>query len=221
MKKVIIITTWIFVTSIINCYSQEYEYQDKTIIGVFDVNKKNKTEIFNSISKWIALNYNSAMDVVQLKNAESGVIVVKGINESTFKNARKEFYKDEYQNELGIIKFNHTMEINVKDNKFRIIYTLTDAYTPNGFNDINANAEVMLGFDMVEFTGLKQEKVDRFNSWVEEIWKIAWISKKKRKKFKTITRPFYEGVIKGVKLGIKSTMASIYKNVISKKKDDW
>lgn len=199
----------------------EYEYHNKKIIGVFDVKGKNKSEIFNSISKWIALNYNSAKDVVQLKNEESGTIIVKGINVSTFENARRNFYKNEHQEKSGEIQFNHTMEINVKENKFRVIYTLTDVYNPNSLNNIDVDTEIRLGFDMIDFTGLKQEKVDLYNNWVENLWKSAWIGKKKREKFKETTRPFYEGVIKGVKINIISTMTSIYKNVISIKKDDW
>lgn len=69
----------------LNCYAQEYEMKEKTIIGVFDIEGKSKTEIFGSINKWIALNYNSAQNVVQLKDKESGNIIVKGINEAVYK----------------------------------------------------------------------------------------------------------------------------------------
>lgn len=113
------------------------------------------------------------------------------------------------------------MEVNVKENKFRIVYSLTSAYNPNNSNNINVDTEIRLGFDMIDFTGLKQEKVDLYNNWVENLWKSAWISKKKREKFKSTTRPFYEGVIEGLKMNITSTMNSIYNNVNSIKKDGW
>lgn len=222
MRKIIrLITLLIFVLSISISYAQNYSFQEKTITGVFEAKGKNKTEIFNSISKWIALNYNSAQDVVQLKNSESGTIIVKGINVSTFKNARKQFYQDKYQEENSTAQFNHTMEINVKDEKFRVIYELTDVYNPSPQLGMSSNTEVLLIFDMLDFTELKQNKVDNFNNWVDELWKSSWISKRRRQKFMSTTRPFMKGLIEGVKLNIQSTMNSIYESVIKTKKDDW
>ncbi len=191
----------------VNCYAQEYEMKEKTISGIFDIEGKSKSEIFASINKWIALNYNSAQNVVQLNDKESGNIIVKGINEAVYKNV--------------MVEFNHTMEINVKDNKFRIIYTLTDIITPAPVAGYNLESEYIMVFDMIDFTGLKQEKIDNYNNYVEELWKKAMVGKKKRENFKEMTKPTFEEMNKGVIESIKSTMLSIEKTVKSTKKDDW
>ncbi|MFK5974405.1 MAG: DUF4468 domain-containing protein [Flavobacteriaceae bacterium] len=207
----------------LNCYAQEYTLEEKIITGVFDTEGKTKAEIFASINKWIALNYHSTQNVVQLKDKESGNIIVKGINEAVYKNVMKELYpKYIYMQEFSITaKFNHTVEINVKDNKFRIIYTLTDIITPEPLAGYNLESQSNMVFDMIDFTGLKQEKIDNYNNYIEELWKKVVIGKKKRAKIKEMTKPTFEEMNKGVIESIKSTMLSIEKTVKSTKKDDW
>jgi hypothetical protein len=209
------------VTSL-NCYAQEYEMNVKTIIGIFEVEGKSKTEIFASINKWIALNYNSAQNVVQLNDKESGIIIVKGINEVVYKNAMKEIYpRNKYMQEYSSVKFSHTVEINVKENKFRIIYTLTDIVTPEPVAGYNLEYQLKMVFDMIDFTGLKQDKIDNYNNYIEELWKKSMVGKKKREKFKATTKPTFEEMNKGVIENIKSTMFSIEKTVLTTKKADW
>lgn len=93
MKKIIFLIT-LFLCQIIT--SQEFELGEKSITGIFDVKGKSKSEIFSSINRWISLNYNSSKDIIQLNDKESGTIIVKGINISTFENARRKFYKNQY-----------------------------------------------------------------------------------------------------------------------------
>ncbi|HEY9169703.1 MAG TPA: DUF4468 domain-containing protein [Lutibacter sp.] len=223
MKKTNFIFGFILVLmTSLNSYAQEYEMKEKTIIGIFDIEGKSKTEIFGSINKWIALNYNSAQNVVQLNDKESGNIIVKGINEAVYKNVMKELYpNNKYMQEYNSVKFNHTLEINVKDNKYRIIYTLTDIITPESVAGYNLEYQYDMVFDMIDFTGLKQDKVDNYNNYIEELWKKALIGKKKRENFKEMTRPTFEEMNKGVIESIKLTMLSIEKTVKSTKKDDW
>ena len=150
MKKINLIFGFIFVLmTSLNCYAQEYSLEEKTIKGVFDTEGKSRTEIFASINKWIALNYNSAQNVVQLNDKESGNIIVKGINEAVYKNVMKELYpKNKFMQEFSTIKFNHTVEINIKDNKYRIIYTLTDIITPEPIAGYNLESQYNLVFDI-------------------------------------------------------------------------
>ena len=203
-------------------YAQKYTSEEKTITGIFDAEGKTKAEIFSSINKWIALNYNSAQNVVQLNDKESGNIIVKGINEAVYKNVMKELYpKNKYMQEYNTVKFNHTVEVNVKDNKYRIIYSLTDIITPAPVSGYNLEQQYSMVFDMIDFTGLKQDKVDNYNNYIEELWKKALVGKKKREKFKEMTRPTFEEMDKGVTESIKLTMLSIEKTVKSTKKDEW
>jgi len=223
MKKTNLIFVFIIVLmTSLNHHSQEYKLKDKTIAGVFETEGKTKSEKFSSINKWIALNYNSAQNVVQLNDKESGNIIVKGINEAVYKNVMKELYpKNKYIQEFNTVKFNHTLEINVKDNKFRIIYTLTDIITPEPIAGYNLESQYNMMFDMIDFTGLKQEKIDNYNNYIEKLWKKSMIRKKKRTKFKEMTKPTFEEMNKGVIESIKSTMFSVEKSVSSTKKDDW
>ena len=205
-----------------NCYAQEYSSEEKSIIGVFDTEGKTKAEIFASINKWIALNYNSAQNVVQLNDKEFGNIIVKGIKEAVYKNVMKELYpKNKFMNEFSTIKFNHTLEINIKDNKYRIIYILTDIITPEPIAGYNLETQYNMVFDMIDFTGLKQEKIDNYNNYIEELWKTAMIGKKKRDEFKLMTKSTFEEMNKGVIESIKSTMISIEKSVKSTKNNEW
>lgn len=134
----------------------------------------------------------------------------------------KELYpNDKYMQEFSTVKFNHTLEINVKDNKFRIIYTLTDIITPEPVAGYNLESQYNMVFDMIDFTGLKQEKIDNYNNYIEELLKKVMFGEKKREQFKEMTKLTFEEMNKGVIESIKSTMVSIEKTVKSTKKDDW
>ena len=89
--------------------------------GVIELNELNKDEIFTGALEWIALKYNSANDVIQLKDKEAGKIIVKGNFSSSL------FGKQ------GFLK--HTLRLEFKDNRFR--YTYTDfSYYSSGSGDM-------------------------------------------------------------------------------------
>lgn len=213
----------ILMLTLICCYqvsAQEYTLEQKTVIGVFSTPENDKGEIFSSINKWISLNYNSAQNVIQLNDKEAGNIIVKGINEAVYRNSMKEFYpKNKHITEYSKVKFNHTIEINIKNNKFRVIYTLTDfaeainAYYSNELNNIM--------FNLVDLTGLKQSAIDNYNNHIDALWKKAMVGKKKREKILGTTRPIFDEMNKGIVEGIKLTMLSINTSLANPKKDDW
>lgn len=211
----------IFIMSSHQSFSQEFTLDNKTITGVFDAKDQTKSEIFSSINKWISLNYNSAQSVVQLNDKEAGNIIVKGVNEVVYKNVMKELNPDnKYMQEFNTIKFNHTIEINTKDNKYRIIYTLTDIVSENTqmYNLDELNKRV---FEMINLTGLKQEAVDNYNIFIEVLWGKAKIKEEKRKKMMGMTKPVFEELIKDVRANIKLTMADINNSLNSSKNEDW
>ncbi|TPE43942.1 DUF4468 domain-containing protein [Pontibacter mangrovi] len=79
-----------------------------------------KDELFTKAKQWIALNYKSANDVIQLADQENGKIICRG-NFSTNLFMKK-----------GWIE--HTMILDFKDGKMR--YTFTDfVYTSPGSGD--------------------------------------------------------------------------------------
>jgi Domain of unknown function (DUF4468) with TBP-like fold len=216
MKKTLILLILLFAFNL--SYAQEFTIESKTIIGVFIAEGKTKSQIFSSINKWISLNYNSAQDVVQLNDKEAGNIIVKGINEAVYKNVIKKLYpKNKYILEYNTVKFNHTLEINIKDERYRVIYTLTNMINEyDGYDYFND-----LIFKMIDFDGIEQVNIDNYNAYIENLWKKSLIGKKKRANLQSMTPSVFEEMNKGVIASIKLTMLSIDKTVNSTKKDDW
>lgn len=78
-----------------------------------------KSTSFSRAMSWIAKNYNSANDVIQLQDRETGVVLVKAITPFiVFQNTRHA---------------NYTMEVRFKDNKSKITFDMTGLAASNGF----------------------------------------------------------------------------------------
>lgn len=88
------------------------KYQSEGVV-VFDSIKADM--IFTKAKEWIAINYKSANDVIQLADKESLIIIVKG----NFKTSM--FMKD------GWIA--HTLILDFKDNKLRYFYSNFSYYS--------------------------------------------------------------------------------------------
>ena len=80
------------------------------------VDSVKKDQLFSKAKEWIALNYKSANDVIQLVDKETSKIILKG-NFST-----SLFLK---QGWIG-----HTLVLDFKDGKFRYSYTDFNYYSP-------------------------------------------------------------------------------------------
>ena len=126
MKKIVL-----GILIMVSFYSnaQEYKLEEKSVTGIFEANGKTKAELFSAINKWISVNYNSANSVIQLNDLESGTIIVKGINTIVNKSFIKSFLHPDLQKKTSFntmtYNFSHLIEINIKDNKFRIMYLIT------------------------------------------------------------------------------------------------
>jgi len=81
-----------------------YSYKE-----VFKVDSIDANQIFNKAKEWIALNYNSANDVIQLEDKDNHKLICKGN------------FKINYMFMPRLI--NHTLIIEAKTNKYRITYT--------------------------------------------------------------------------------------------------
>ena len=86
---------------------------------------KTKQEIFSSINKWVALNYNSAMDVIQLSDVVGGSIVVKGINILIVPNTigKAILSNNPYVLDNMEVKLNHVLDFSIKDGKYRLTFS--------------------------------------------------------------------------------------------------
>ncbi len=197
------------------CIGQEYESEEKSVTGIYEIPETNKSVLFASINKWISINYNSAKNVIQLNDKESGTIIIKGINEVIYKNTMKTLYpKNKYIQDYSTIKFNHLIEINIKDNKYRIIYRIIDiASEDTGSNNIV--------FKCVNLNGTKEESIIEYNQFIDNLLKKGLIGVKKREKFQSLTKPMFEELNTSLLNDIKQTMKSIKQSVFSKSKNDW
>ncbi len=210
MRKFILLM--LFVTTITN--AQEYKIEQKTITGVFEIKDKTKAEIFASINKWISINYNSAKNVVQLNDLESGTIIIKGINEVKYKNPQKIIYPN-LAEEFTTIKFNHLIEVNIKDNKFRIIYKLIEIYMVNT-TVINDSKMICVNLD-----GSRKSEVDEYMVLMEENFKKAYKNKEKREKLLEANKLSFDEINTNLVNDIKATMQSIEKSITETTKDKW
>lgn len=194
--------------------AQEYKLEEKSVIGIFEANGKTKAEIFSAVNKWISINYNSSKTVVQLSDAEGGNIIVKGINEAKYKNNNKVLFPNIKSEEYSIMKFNHIIEINIKDNKYRIIYRIIDSVTELGDESMR---KATLNF--INFNGIDDNSIATMNDIIEEVFKGTF-SKEKREKYKSLIKPTYEELNANLISSIKLTIESIAKSTIAAS-DSW
>lgn len=84
---------------------------------VVKIDSTTKNELYINAKKWIANNYKSANDVIQLDDKEAGEIIAKGYFEM-------KFVKSGLMMEYVYIKIYHTIKITMKDGKYK--YEVTD-----------------------------------------------------------------------------------------------
>ena len=202
----------LFITTMTN--AQEYKIEAKAITGIFDLKGKTKSEIFASVNKWISINYNSAKNVIQMNELESGTIIIKGINEIKYKNPQKLIYPN-LAAELTTMKFNHLIEINVKDDKLRIIYKLLEIYMIDA-TVINDAKMICVNLD-----SSRKSEVDEHMILTEENFKKAYKNKEKREKFLEAFKLSFDEINTKLIADIKGTMESVEKSVSDVAKDKW
>ena len=221
MKKLNLIIGILVLTTSVS-FGQKYELDKKTVTGVFDAKGKTKSEIFSSINKWISLNYNSAQNVVQLNDSNAGNIIVKGQNDAVYKEVLLLIFPQRKLtlSEYASIKLSHTIEINIRDNKFRIIYSLTSHVPYIGIDQYGLiKKKLKLIFSMINFSGLKDEQVEIYNEATKD--GVLFMGKKKKREMLTYTKPIFEQFNKDLIANIKYILLSIQETVNLTKKDDW
>lgn len=86
-----------------------YSYVDIT-----QVPGKTKDDLYVKINEWVALNFKSANNVIQMNDKEAGKIIVKGVTERTL------MYKMLGKNYIPYY-LNFTINFTVKDGRYRVI----------------------------------------------------------------------------------------------------
>lgn len=215
MKTKTLIILLSIITFVAN--GQEYKKDTKSITGVFEATGKTKSEIFASIYKWISINYNSAQSVIQMNDLESGTIVVKGINEIIFENPMKQMYPNNAYVAGNIrTRFNHTIEINVKDDKYRIIYTVTDMISESNPPDKDDG----LFFNCFNLVAVDDSNVKIYYLAIEPNLKAGFMSEKKRIEYYPLINKMFQTASAKLEYSIKSTLMDIEKSV-NKQEETW
>lgn len=195
--------------------SQEYKLEEKAVTGIFEANGKTKVELFSAINKWISINYNSANSVIQLNDLESGTIIVKGINTIVNKSFIKSFLHTDLQKKTSFntmtYNFSHLIEINVKDNKFRVKYLITK------YEDYESDNEI---FKRVNFEGIDNNTLDNYYKLADNLLVTFMIDKKNKQAIRDAMKPMLDEMNSSLENDIKNTLQSIYKTA-TEKTDGW
>jgi len=210
MKRILIIT-FMFLGFL--SFAQEFKAEGKTLTGIFEAEGKSKSEIFSIINKWISMNYNSSKNVIQMNDSESGTIIVKGINDLKTENEFKKSFPM-WGITHNYYTFRHFIEINVKDNKFRIKYSILDIISEIPYNDC-------FNYNCINFSGVEQNVIDTYNEDADRLLRMGFIGKKKRDDFKSKTKVYLESVNNIIIDDEKAIMLSIEKLILSNTKDGW
>lgn len=219
MKKLLVVIALMFSTLI---FSQEYKTDDKALTGVFEVAGKSQGEIFSAINKWISINYNSGKSVTQLSDAEGGNIIIKGINQVSYKNISKILHPNMkgLPDEL-IMKFNHLIELNIKDGKYRIIYTIANIDVEPAVAKYLTPELSKKQFDCININGASDTAILAIADIMDANFEKAKVNKEKRELIRASIKPMYENLNSDLMTEMKSTMVSINKSVTSATADTW
>ena len=104
-----------------------YENLSVRYKGVIEAPGLTATDIYNRAKKWVAQNYRSSKDVIQLNNKETGEIIVKGY--ATLKYSHPLY--------AGIWRSYHILLIQIKDGKYRYEMTVPSITTTVNMSDEN------------------------------------------------------------------------------------
>jgi hypothetical protein len=215
MKNILFL---ILLISSLSVHAQTYTNDDKSLTGVFKVAGKSKAEIFSAINKWISINYNSGKSVTQLSDVDGGNIIVKGINEIVYKNTYKHLFpNNNFYPQYFLMKLNHLIEVNVKDNKFRIIYRIVDYVPENTSSPYNLDK---FAFDCINFNGASKTSIFAFNKKMTSLLRTDLIGLKKRKSVLRLTKPAFDEARLSLIVDMKLTMELIRKSITTPT-DDW
>jgi hypothetical protein len=231
MKKLILI--FLFVSSVQQVYCQDIlnelnkvedsilnlDIKEKKITATINAKGKSKSEIYSSINRWVSVNYNSANNVIQMNDKESGIMIVKGINTTTYDNPTRLIYP----NTKAIpVKFelllNHLLEIKVRDNKYRLIYTINSISKLTSQSDLKGNPNT---YDCINLNGTTDESIDKFNNYWKEIFKKSMMGKKKKAKYLSFSKSIFDKINTELALSFVSSFISINKMVNETYDDDW
>ena len=98
-----------------------------TIEEILKVDSISKTELYNRTLKWVALNYNSSNEVLQLRDSIEGELIGKGLTKTTCHFSRI----------AKPITIEYTFDILCKNNRIKVIYNRFVVTIHNNINGLD------------------------------------------------------------------------------------
>ena len=92
---------------------KQFHYEEVVSLGSIDTNKD---ELYDKLYRWVAINFNSANDVIQLSDKTTKNIIVKGRLEASWSTKRRSDY-------LYYIPF--TLDLKMKDGRYKYELTIS------------------------------------------------------------------------------------------------
>ena len=216
MRKILLC---IMLMSTLTNYAQTFTIEDKATIGVYEVSGKTKAQIFSAVTKWISTNYNSGKSVTQLSDADGGNIIVKGINEISYPSNSKIIYPHLNVPEKNIMKFNHLIEINIRDNKIRVIYRIVDIYYEASVLKYMTTEMIKMNFDCINLNGIPESTMLEYEKYMNTNLKKGMLGEEKRTNYITAMKQTLNDLNIDLIADMKTTMLSIQASV--EKVDNW
>ena len=161
MKKFILlllmfgVTNTIIYSQVENKLAKFPDYQ-----GVVIIQEKSANDIYAGVKLWVASNFKSANDVIQLDDKENGIMVVKGNSIVYFTFVGKKYPA----------RVHFTLKIEVKDNKFRYTFLVTDVVDESGNRPISFMNSMVNKPDKASIKEVADNIVDKFNDIINKIY---------------------------------------------------
>ena len=93
-------------------WRQDLPPEEKDIVYI-DEHSKSKEDAYIAVNEWLAKNFNSGRDVIQMQDKEAGTIVVKALYS----------YVQDF-GAMGLpINVNYVLSVHIKENKIKVEFT--------------------------------------------------------------------------------------------------
>jgi len=194
-------------------FAQELNYDNGIYSKVFQTEKSNE-EVYQRARQWIAINFKSANDVLQLDTKEK--LIVKG-------SMRFSIYTGNYVFEnIGQLM----LTISIRDGRYKVDYEITQTQSV----DYPENTGTFTNLAFVAYANLSESEIleRKIKSFQEEARKEGWKENKINKtvedikktnpdkyKFSLITKNEFDSKVESTFYSLSSYINSTEKN------DDW
>jgi len=180
MKRTILILIILFKLSNQNSFSQDILPIDKesgkiTFTEIIKIDNADAKALYNKAKIWFVHSFNSAQNVIQLDDKESGKIIGKGL----FRVVSSVIVKGD----IGVVKF--TVEIVVKDGRYK--YTFTDFWHEASFSNVTTPGDLrlskpgggLLSMGRGNWNGIKQQTKEQVSEMIVSLKKAMASSQSK------------------------------------------